>query len=266
MTKKKNNKNTGNEEIQQIMDEIKNAQNPTITIDTDRKLDDGTWETTHEEQESEGVDVKTIEEMKMKHQQKDLDLVVPDDAPVPQSPEDMNLSDEELAAVAELEKEYNDKHPEKGANKGVQGVSVAKVEQHPAKHKKPAKNAPKRIEDYEPKEIPDEAMQVYNLLLAGKSEPELRVMYPKWSKRKFKAIIQRANALIAIAVKDKDAAKADVLAKFQHLYNLAYKVGNIKECSRALENIAKINGLTTNLNISDSNFIALWGNQTNVNK
>ena len=80
------------------------------------------------------------------------------------------------------------------------------------------------------------------------------------------AIFTKMAKLIAIAVKDKDAAKADVLAKFQHLYNLAYKVGNIKECSRALENIAKINGLTTNLNISDSNFIALWGNQTNVNK
>ena len=154
----------------------------------------------------------------------------------------------------------------KNANKGVQGVPVAKVEQHPTKHNKPAKNAPKRIEDYEPKEIPDEAMQVYNLMLAGTSEPELKVMYPKWSKRKFKAIVTRAKALIAIAVQDKEAAKADVLAKFNHLYNLAYKVGNIKECSRALENIAKINGLTTNLNISDSNFIALWGNQTNVNK
>ena len=250
MSKKNKNKTTGNEEIQQIMEEIKTAQkgDGKVTIDIDTIDENGNRVNEHEETES---DVLSVEEMKEKFP-------------------DFNPNFEEIGK--EFEKPETVAAPErvgdapKTANKGVQGVPVAKVEQHPTKHNKPAKNAPKRIEDYEPKEIPDEAMQVYNLLLAGKSEPELRVMYPKWSKRKFKAIIQRANALIAIAVKDKDAAKADVLAKFQHLYNLAYKVGNIKECSRALENIAKINGLTTNLNISDSNFIALWGNQTNVNK
>ena len=250
MGKKKNKVATGNEEIQQIMDEIKNAPkgDGKVTIDIDTIDENGNRVNEHEETES---DVLSVEEMKEKFP-------------------DFNPNFEEIGK--EFEKPETVAAPErvgdapKTANKGVQGVPVAKVEQHPTKHNKPAKNAPKRIEDYEPKEIPDEAMQVYNLMLAGTSEPELKVMYPKWSKRKFKAIITRAKALIAIAVQDKEAAKADVLAKFNHLYNLAYKVGNIKECSRALENIAKINGLTTNLNISDSNFIALWGNQTNVNK
>lgn len=250
MSKKNRNKTTGNEEIQQIMEEIKTAQkgDGKVTIDIDTIDENGNRVNEHEETES---DVLSVEEMKEKFP-------------------DFNPNFEEIGK--EFEKPETVAAPErvedapKTANKGVQGVPVAKVEQHPTKHNKPAKNAPKRIEDYEPKEIPDEAMQVYNLMLAGTSEPELKVMYPKWSKRKFKAIITRAKALIAIAVQDKEAAKADVLAKFNHLYNLAYKVGNIKECSRALENIAKINGLTTNLNISDSNFIALWGNQTNVNK
>lgn len=250
MSKKNKNKTTGNEEIQQIMEEIKTAQkgDGKVTIDIDTIDENGNRVNEHEETES---DVLSVEEMKEKFP-------------------DFNPNFEEIGK--EFEKPETVAAPErvgdapKTANKGVQGIPVAKVEQHPAKHNKPAKNAPKRIEDYEPKEIPDEAMQVYNLMLAGTSEPELKVMYPKWSKRKFKAIITRAKALIAIAVQDKEAAKADVLAKFNHLYNLAYKVGNIKECSRALENIAKINGLTTNLNISDSNFIALWGNQTNVNK
>jgi hypothetical protein len=250
MSKKNKNKTTGNEEIQQIMEEIKTAQkgDGKVTIDIDTIDENGNRVNEHEETES---DVLSVEEMKEKFP-------------------DFNPNFEEIGK--EFEKPETVAAPEKvgdapkTANKGVQGVPVAKVEQHPTKHNKPAKNAPKRIEDYEPKEIPDEAMQVYNLMLAGTSEPELKVMYPKWSKRKFKAIITRAKALIAIAVQDKEAAKADVLAKFNHLYNLAYKVGNIKECSRALENIAKINGLTTNLNISDSNFIALWGNQTNVNK
>ena len=250
MSKKNKNKTTGNEEIQQIMDEIKNAPkgDGKVTIDIDTIDENGNRVNEHEETESDAL---SVEEMKEKFP-------------------DFNPNFEEIGK--EFEKPETVAAPErvedapKTANKGVQGVPVAKVEQHPTKHNKPAKNAPKRIEDYEPKEIPDEAMQVYNLMLAGTSEPELKVMYPKWSKRKFKAIITRAKALIAIAVQDKEAAKADVLAKFNHLYNLAYKVGNIKECSRALENIAKINGLTTNLNISDSNFIALWGNQTNVNK
>lgn len=250
MSKKNKNKTTGNEEIQQIMEEIKTAQkgDGKVTIDIDTIDENGNRVNEHEETESDAL---SVEEMKEKFP-------------------DFNPNFEEIGN--EFEKPETVAAPErvgdapKNANKGVQGVPVAKVEQHPTKHNKPAKNAPKRIEDYEPKEIPDEAMQVYNLMLAGTSEPELKVMYPKWSKRKFKAIITRAKALIAIAVQDKEAAKADVLAKFNHLYNLAYKVGNIKECSRALENIAKINGLTTNLNISDSNFIALWGNQTNVNK
>lgn len=250
MSKKNKNKTTGNEEIQQIMEEIKTAQkgDGKVTIDIDTIDENGNRVNEHEETES---DVLSVEDMKEKFP-------------------DFNPNFEEIGK--EFEKPETVAAPErvedapKNANKGVQGVPVAKVEQHPTKHNKPAKNATKRIEDYEPKEIPDEAMQVYNLMLAGTSEPELKVMYPKWSKRKFKAIITRAKALIAIAVQDKEAAKADVLAKFNHLYNLAYKVGNIKECSRALENIAKINGLTTNLNISDSNFIALWGNQTNVNK
>lgn len=250
MSKKNKNKTTGNEEIQQIMEEIKTAQkgDGKVTIDIDTIDENGNRVNEHEETESDAL---SVEEMKEKFP-------------------DFNPNFEEIGK--EFEKPETVAAPErvgdapKTANKGVQGVPVAKVEQHPTKHNKPAKNAPKRIEDYEPKEIPDEAMQVYNLMLAGTSEPELKVMYPKWSKRKFKAIITRAKALIAIAVQDKEAAKADVLAKFNHLYNLAYKVGNIKECSRALENIAKINGLTTNLNISDSNFIALWGNQTNVNK
>lgn len=250
MSKKNKNKTTGNEEIQQIMDEIKNAPkgDGKVTIDIDTIDENGNRVNEHEETES---DVLSVEEMKEKF---------PDFNP---NFEEIGKEFEKPETVAAPEKVED---APKTANKGVQGVPVAKVEQHPTKHNKPAKNAPKRIEDYEPKEIPDEAMQVYNLMLAGTSEPELKVMYPKWSKRKFKAIVTRAKALIAIAVQDKEAAKADVLAKFNHLYNLAYKVGNIKECSRALENIAKINGLTTNLNISDSNFIALWGNQTNVNK
>ena len=250
MSKKNKNKTTGNEEIQQIMEEIKTAQkgDGKVTIDIDTIDENGNRVNEHEETES---DVLSVEEMKEKF---------PDFNP---NFEEIGKEFEKPETVAAPEKVED---APKTANKGVQGVPVAKVEQHPTKHNKPAKNAPKRIEDYEPKEIPDEAMQVYNLMLAGTSEPELKVMYPKWSKRKFKAIVTRAKALIAIAVQDKEAAKADVLAKFNHLYNLAYKVGNIKECSRALENIAKINGLTTNLNISDSNFIALWGNQTNVNK
>lgn len=60
MGKKKNKVATGNEEIQQIMDEIKNAQkgNGSITIDTDQKQDDGS--NVHEHTEiGEGVELHT---------------------------------------------------------------------------------------------------------------------------------------------------------------------------------------------------------------
>lgn len=58
MAKKKSKVATGNEEIQQIMDEIKNAPkgNGTITIDTDQKQDDGS--NVHEHTEiGEGVEI-----------------------------------------------------------------------------------------------------------------------------------------------------------------------------------------------------------------
>ena len=60
MGKKKSKVATGNEEIQQIMDEIKNAQkgNGNVTIDTDQKQDDGS--NVHEHTEiGEGVELHT---------------------------------------------------------------------------------------------------------------------------------------------------------------------------------------------------------------
>lgn len=60
MGKKKGKVATGNEEIQQIMDEIKNAPkgNGSITIDTDQKQDDGS--NVHEHTEiGEGVELHT---------------------------------------------------------------------------------------------------------------------------------------------------------------------------------------------------------------
>ena len=60
MGKKKNKVATGNEEIQQIMDEIKNAPkgNGNVTIDTDQKQDDGS--NVHEHTEiGEGVELHT---------------------------------------------------------------------------------------------------------------------------------------------------------------------------------------------------------------
>lgn len=60
MGKKKSKVATGNEEIQQIMDEIKNAPkgNGNVTIDTDQKQDDGS--NVHEHTEiGEGVEIHT---------------------------------------------------------------------------------------------------------------------------------------------------------------------------------------------------------------
>jgi hypothetical protein len=60
MGKKKSKVATGNEEIQQIMDEIKNAQkgNGTVTIDTDQKQDDGS--NVHEHTENgDGKEIHT---------------------------------------------------------------------------------------------------------------------------------------------------------------------------------------------------------------
>ena len=64
MGKKKNKVATGNEEIQQIMDEIKNAPkgNGSITIDTDQKQDDGSNVHEHTEiGEGKEIHVRQVE-------------------------------------------------------------------------------------------------------------------------------------------------------------------------------------------------------------
>jgi hypothetical protein len=64
MGKKKGKVATGNEEIQQIMDEIKNAQkgNGTVTIDTDQKQDDGSNVHEHTEiGEGKEIHVRQVE-------------------------------------------------------------------------------------------------------------------------------------------------------------------------------------------------------------
>ena len=115
------------------------------------------------------------------------------------------------------------------------------------------------IDDLDPAQMPDEAMQLYNLMREGYNEAELRIMHKDWRLKKFKALVKRAKEIQAKAVQDTEAARAEIVAKYDHLYKLAMKVGNIKEAKNILDSKAKVLGLTKDNLLGESGIIAVWG-------
>lgn len=115
------------------------------------------------------------------------------------------------------------------------------------------------IDDLDPAQMPDEAMQLYNLMREGYNEAELRIMHKDWRLKKFKALLKRAKEIQAKAVQDTEAARAEIVAKYDHLYKLAMKVGNIKEAKNILDSKAKVLGLTKEGLLGEGGIIAVWG-------
>ena len=115
------------------------------------------------------------------------------------------------------------------------------------------------IDDLDPAQMPDEAMEIYNLLREGYNEAELRIMHKDWRLKKFKALLKRAKEIQAKAVQDTEAARAEIVAKYDHLYKLSMKVGNVKMAKAILDSKAKVLGLTKDGLLGESGIIAVWG-------
>lgn len=109
-----------------------------------------------------------------------------------------------------------------------------------------------------PKPNNDETFQVYNLLRMGYNESEIRSMHNDWEDKKFSTIMKQARAIQQKAVLDYDAAKADVLDKLWHNYQLAQEIGDIKDSTVILQAISKILGLTRDVNFEGSQFVTVW--------
>lgn len=142
--------------------------------------------------------------------------------------------------------------------KAVDRLVITEEEKAPVIVPIEAKKGIKTIESVVPKENPDESMELYNLIRMGYSEIELRSMYKGWKAKKFKFLYGRAKELISKAITDTETARADAIDKYNLLYQKAMRISNIKEAKNILDSLCKVQGLSKDVNISDTNFIAMF--------
>lgn len=121
-----------------------------------------------------------------------------------------------------------------------------------------AKNPLTTVERITPQPNTDEEFQIYNLLRMGYGEDEIRKMYKSMPTPKFNALLKQARDIQKKAVLDYDSAKADVVDKLWHNYRLAQEIGDIKDSTIILQAIAKILGLTRDVNFEGSQFVTVW--------
>ena len=61
-------------------------------------------------------------------------------------------------------------------------------------------------------------------------------------------------------IKDYESMKADVLDKLWYNYQLAQQIGDIKDSTIILQTIAKVTGLTKDVNVEGNQVITVFGN------
>ena len=112
-----------------------------------------------------------------------------------------------------------------------------------------------------PKVVPDdETFEIYNLLRRGYNESEIKTMYKEIPQSKFKRLLIRARGIQRQAIKDYESMKADVLDKLWYNYQLAQQIGDIKDSTIILQTIAKVTGLTKDVNVEGNQVITVFGN------
>ena len=112
-----------------------------------------------------------------------------------------------------------------------------------------------------PKVVPDdETFEIYNLLRRGYNESEIKTMYKEIPQSKFKRLLIRARGIQRQAIKDYERMNADVLDKLWYNYQLAQQIGDIKDSTIILQTIAKVTGLTKDVNVEGNQVITVFGN------
>lgn len=112
-----------------------------------------------------------------------------------------------------------------------------------------------------PKVVPDdETFEIYNLLRRGYNESEIKTMYKEIPQSKFKRLLIRARGIQRQAIKDYESMKADVLDKLWYNYQLAQQIGDLKDSTIILQTIAKVTGLTKDVNVEGNQVITVFGN------
>ena len=105
--------------------------------------------------------------------------------------------------------------------------------------------------------IKDEARELFNLVKQGMTKSDLRVMYGRWTQRKFNAVWETTERLLKMSVADVEEARAVAVARYNDLYRQAAAVGNIKVCKEGQDSLSKIQGLTRDVELQ-ANFITCW--------
>ena len=105
--------------------------------------------------------------------------------------------------------------------------------------------------------IKDEARELFNLVKQGLTKSDLRVMYARWTQRKFNAVWEATERLLKMSVADVEEARAVAVARYNDLYKQAAAVGNIKVCKEVQDSLSKIQGLTRDVELQ-ANFITCW--------
>ena len=105
--------------------------------------------------------------------------------------------------------------------------------------------------------IQDEARELFNLVKQGMTKSDLRVMYARWTQRKFNAVWEATERLLKMSGADVEEARAVAVARYNDLYKQAAAVGNIKVCKEVQDSLSKIQGLTRDVELQ-ANFITCW--------
>lgn len=105
--------------------------------------------------------------------------------------------------------------------------------------------------------IKDDARELFNLVKQGLTKSDLRVMYARWTQRKFNAVWETTERLLKMSVTDMEEARAVAVARYNDLYRQAAAVGNIKVCKEVQDSLSKIQGLTRDVELQ-ANFVTCW--------
>ena len=118
-----------------------------------------------------------------------------------------NPVEDEMAEIyAEIVKGKNE---EKVMEEVVENKEMVAVEDAPIMR------VPQAVEV---KPVPDEALEVYNLIKQGYTKAEIRTMNARWKQKKFNAVWDRAQALVAQSVCETEEARAIAICRYNDLF------------------------------------------------
>jgi hypothetical protein len=160
-----------------------------------------------------------------------------------------NIVDDEMAEIyAEIEQGRKELNEEKIMEEVKTTNEMVAVEDAPLMR------VPQAVEV---KQVPDEALEVYNLIKQGYTKAEIRTMNARWKQKKFNAVWERAQNIVAQSVCETEEARAVAICRYTDLFKQAQEIGNIKEAKNILDSLCKVQGLNRDVTLN-AEFVTVW--------